>query len=405
MNILRAKLTKTAVPTITRLANGEILDFELTTENPNMYDLKVVRTGSSVGRLVSNAQTKSLNEGAKQINVVLEATQQNNADDIYVHDQHSIFVGEESDDGDDGDNNDVDDEIPDEITMSAAARPKLLNGTATILGKSAELSAAPLTTLRKRSAASSKSKLIKKQKIPEVRPTAISRTPRIETVTTIDEFSEEKYLDDDCDDVAVTEEQIRTHAEEEMNQMNLDKLEVEMAERKKLERIRFEQSAEIAELRSQLTSKIHKIEQLESLVSTQKKEIDVAAATIAAASSVQTPAPPQNKAKNEKVALTKPQLFNAVKKYLNPSMMALLRMELFGDPEREYKPDERDFSMQLLEHSSTADGYGSGKNAKGSFYDFMRSEWRFRLPPRNVVEKWIRQRQETADDDDDLDDC
>lgn len=403
MNILRAKLTKTAVPTITRLANGEILDFELTTENPNMYDLKVVRTGSSVGRLVSNEQTKSLNEAAKRINVVLETTQQKNADNIYVHDQNSIFVEDEFD-GDDGDDDDVDDEIPDEITMSAAARPKLLNGTVTVLGKSSELSAAPLTTLRKRSAASSKSKLIKKQKIPEVRPTAISRTPRIETVTTIDDFSEEKYLDDDCDDVVVTEEQIRTHAGEEMNQMNLDKLEVEMSERKKLERIRFEQSAEIAELRSQLTSKIHKIEQLESLVSTQQKEIDVAAATIAAASSVQSPPPAQNKAKNEKVALTKPQLFNAVKKYLNPSMMALLRMELFGDPEREYKPDERDFSMQLLEQSST-DGYGSGKIAKGGFYDFMRSEWRFRLPPRNVVEKWIRQRQETADDDDDLDDC
>lgn len=103
------------------------------------------------------------------------------------------------------------------------------------------------------------------------------------------------------------------------------------------------------------------------------------------------------KPKQDKAPLTKPQLFNGVRRYLNPSMVALLRMELFGDPEREYRPDEQEFSMELLNQSV---------NTNINVFDYMRSEWRFRLPPKNVVEQWIRKRQETDEGDNvDWDDC
>lgn len=75
--------------------------------------------------------------------------------------------------------------------------------------------------------------------------------------------------------------------------------------------------------------------------------------------------------------MTKVQLFNGIRKYLNPSMVALLRMEMFGSSDREYRVDEKQFAKEL---------YGLNE----SVYDFMRDEWRFRLPPKSDVENWIK---------------
>lgn len=114
---------------------------------------------------------------------------------------------------------------------------------------------------------------------------------------------------------------------------------------------------------------------------------------------------PSNKAKPEKLPpLSKPQLFNGIRRYLNPSMISLLRMEMFADAEREYKPDERQIAMELWEQPHGA--ATAAASTMGSVYEFMRSEWRFRLPPKGDVLQWIRERDEnvtTADDD--WDDC
>lgn len=75
--------------------------------------------------------------------------------------------------------------------------------------------------------------------------------------------------------------------------------------------------------------------------------------------------------------MTKVQLFNGIRKYLNPSMVALLRMEMFGNPDRAYRVDEKQFAKELC-----------GLNK--SVYEFMRDEWRFRLPPIADVENWIK---------------
>lgn len=76
-------------------------------------------------------------------------------------------------------------------------------------------------------------------------------------------------------------------------------------------------------------------------------------------------------------AMTKVQLFNGIRKYLNPTMVALLRMEMFGSSEREYRPDEKQLSKELY-------------NLNQNVYDYMRDEWRFRLPPKADVEEWLK---------------
>lgn len=92
--------------------------------------------------------------------------------------------------------------------------------------------------------------------------------------------------------------------------------------------------------------------------------------------------------KLSKSNLNKVQLFNGIKRYLNPSMVALLRMEMFGGNEREWKSDEKDFSVELL-------------NLGPSVYEYMQEEWRFRLPAKKDVEKW----KVDKGDDSDMDDC
>lgn len=76
-------------------------------------------------------------------------------------------------------------------------------------------------------------------------------------------------------------------------------------------------------------------------------------------------------------AMTKVQLFNGIRKYLNPTMVALLRMEMFGSSERDYRADEKQLSKELY-------------NLNQNVYDFMRDEWRFRLPPKVEVEEWLK---------------
>lgn len=75
--------------------------------------------------------------------------------------------------------------------------------------------------------------------------------------------------------------------------------------------------------------------------------------------------------------MSKVQLFNGIRKYLNPSMVALLRMEMFGSSDREYRVDEKQFAKELFELNQNV-------------YDYMRDEWRFRLPPKVDVETWIK---------------
>ena len=84
--------------------------------------------------------------------------------------------------------------------------------------------------------------------------------------------------------------------------------------------------------------------------------------------------------------LNKVQLFNGIKRYLSPAMQALLRIELFSNPEREYKQDEKVLSTEILKLGNPV-------------YDFLCEEWRLRLPPKKDVQLWIKEQPNLQDDD------
>lgn len=139
-----------------------------------------------------------------------------------------------------------------------------------------------------------------------------------------------------------------------------------------------EQAKQIDELKKLLTQKFSE----QNEVQTQK----VASSTSSSSSSMTSDTRMLRIEKGP--AMTKVQLFNGIRKYLNPSMVALLRMEMFGSSDRQYRPDEKQFSKELF-------------NLNQTVYDFMRDEWRFRLPPKSEVETWIK----TSDDEETWEVC
>ncbi|GAB0092837.1 hypothetical protein DMENIID0001_078740 [Sergentomyia squamirostris] len=100
----------------------------------------------------------------------------------------------------------------------------------------------------------------------------------------------------------------------------------------------------------------------------------------AQASTSQAQAPPATPPKSESVCkpdknMTKMQIFKSIKRYVSPSMVALLRMEMFGGMDREWKDDEKEVAVDIL-------------NLGPNVYNFMKEEWRFRLPPEKTVQEW-----------------
>uniref|UniRef100_A0A1A9WD16 THAP-type domain-containing protein n=1 Tax=Glossina brevipalpis TaxID=37001 RepID=A0A1A9WD16_9MUSC len=95
-------------------------------------------------------------------------------------------------------------------------------------------------------------------------------------------------------------------------------------------------------------------------------------------SSVPTSNAPQSITSNS-VPLTKAQIFNAIKRYLSATMVSLVRMEMFGSSEREWKPDERAVAVDILQLGE-------------SIYNYFTEEWRFRLPALREVRSWIKEK-------------
>lgn len=83
----------------------------------------------------------------------------------------------------------------------------------------------------------------------------------------------------------------------------------------------------------------------------------------------------------------KMQLFGGIKKYLSPAMVTLLRVELFGTADRDWKNDEKSLMADVLR---------LGPNV----YEFMRDEWRLRFPQLKEVENWMNDASLDEDDDD-----
>lgn len=96
------------------------------------------------------------------------------------------------------------------------------------------------------------------------------------------------------------------------------------------------------------------------------------------------PQSPSNESNITQSHLNKIQLFNGIKRYLSPSLIALLRMEIFAAPSREYKKDEKIICSEILKLGNEV-------------YDFFSDEWRLRLPSKEMVKGW--QSEEMTDDD------
>ncbi|EDV50736.2 intracellular protein transport protein USO1 [Drosophila erecta] len=89
-------------------------------------------------------------------------------------------------------------------------------------------------------------------------------------------------------------------------------------------------------------------------------------------------------------SLTKAQLYMAIKKYVGPTMAALLRMEMFGGSEdRTWKDDEREFAIELLQLGDEV-------------YKYCCDEWRFRLPSIRIARSWL-EKKKTEDSEEFLD--
>ncbi|SPP76208.1 Hypothetical predicted protein [Drosophila guanche] len=93
---------------------------------------------------------------------------------------------------------------------------------------------------------------------------------------------------------------------------------------------------------------------------------------------------------NSSIRMTKSQLYNGIKKYLGPTLAALVRMEMFGGSEgRTWKGDERRFAVELLQLGE-------------SIYEHCCEEWRFRLPSLRTARSWLGSK-ESEDVDDSID--
>ncbi|CRL06700.1 CLUMA_CG019457, isoform A [Clunio marinus] len=119
---------------------------------------------------------------------------------------------------------------------------------------------------------------------------------------------------------------------------------------------------------------LHQIEELKSIMNTKSSDVPVKKLEDESLNNI------------SQSHLNKIQLFNGIKRYLSPSMIALLRIELFSTPGREYKKDEKIICQELL-------------NLGDETYDFLCEEWRLRLPAKTDVHDWIQNR--TAEEDDD----
>lgn len=86
---------------------------------------------------------------------------------------------------------------------------------------------------------------------------------------------------------------------------------------------------------------------------------------------------------------SKAQLFNGIKKYISSSMLALLRMEMFGSADRDWKPDEKRVAMDLLQLGDDV-------------FKYINDEWRFRLPALGEVRDWLAEATNSIDDEEDL---
>lgn len=357
MNVKHERLTKFAVPTLLRTKSGEIVDFEIDKSNPTIYDVQTTKT-SKYYEPPAYKPVKLLNSKAGKVqpgNVLREEeTVTNSLVDTTTFDYAEIDQC-------------ADEEITESIEITEQtidSEPTLLNGiTLTKVERfdaDCDSDTAPTYTKLKR----------------KIQPLIKGKMPTEHAINK-ETISQPNYEDDNIEyyDLAPKRSKV-------LETVLQDTKIVRQKPDKLVDKSLFvdameNQKKEIADLKKVITNKMDKLE--DSIIHKQTK-------LLLQQTSTTTSAAQDKPARNTIEAgptKTKIQLFNGIKKYLNPSMVALLRMEMFGDTERQYKSDEKSLAVELL-------------NVQSNIYEYMRSELRFRLPPKKDAESWAKEMSENG---------
>lgn len=354
MNIKHERLTKFAFPTLLRTKNGEIVDLEIDQSNPTIYDVQKSKTSKHHEPPTFNSTIKLLNNRAGKVQSASSVLREEQIlGDAFVEAATFNY----SDQCQDEDLNESVEIAEQTIIDAEADEPTLLNGITLTkvdinrFDPDCESDAAPTYTKLKR-----KLQPIGKSKIQNDR--AVSKDSAVKPDYEEPEIEFLDYAPKRSKFVEVVPSDVRPKPDPNLvdKSVFLDTMD---KQKKEFDDIKKIMSSELGKLGDLLTLK------------------------------QSAPDPPSTNEKPSRNIIeagptkTKIQLFNGIKKYLNPSMVALLRMEMFGDTDRQYKSDEKSLAVELL-------------NVQSNIYEYMRSELRFRLPPKKDAECWAKEMSENG---------
>ncbi|KAJ6638005.1 hypothetical protein Bhyg_10737 [Pseudolycoriella hygida] len=351
MNIKRERLTKFAIPTLLRTKSGEVVDFEIDQSNPTIYDVQTSKTSKFYKPPITKP-VKLLNSEASKVqitNVICEDDANTDglgnatfefAEVVNCHDEvedisESIEIAEHRSDTEIGEPTFLNEITLTKIEMNRFDRDNE-NGTTASYAK------------------------LKRKTLPTVKNKLQSDV--ILNKECSSKESDFEVGEIDLYDFSPKRAKFSEPAPIIKSENVVDKtLFLETMEK---------QIKELNDLKEIITKKVDQLEEL------QKQSVESQKVTCST----------QEKPRYTIEAgptRTKIQLFNGIKKYLNPSMVSLLRMEMFGDTERQYKSDEKSLAVELL-------------NVESNIYEYMRSELRFRLPPKKEAESWAKEMSENG---------
>lgn len=354
MNIKRERLTKFAIPTLLRTKNGDVVDFEIDQSNPTIYDVQTTKT-SKYYEPPTYKPIKLLNTKVQSTNVLRE---EDTVSDTLVDTSFDYTEIEQ-----------VHDDMTELITTEQvidndANEPTLLNGiTLTKIEINRfdpdDSDTTPTyTKLKRKIQPAVKSKIrndLAPSKVDRVDTSAKQDFDDDENIEFYDYAPKRSKVAESAvpSDITIVRQKSDNSIDKTFFVETLDK-----------------QTKEIADLKQIITRKMDKLEELQKQSTAHEPVV------------INAPEKSRNIIEAGPTK-TKIQLFNGIKKYLNPSMVALLRMEMFGDTERQYKSDEKSLAVELL-------------NVQSNIYEYMRSELRFRLPAKKDAESWAKEMSENG---------
>lgn len=359
MNIKRERLTKFAIPTLLRTKNGEIVDFEIDQTNATIYDVQSTKT-SKYYEPPAYKPIKVLNSKAGKVQSVNVISEEDNVTDTLGDATYEYSEIEQA--CQEGDMTESV-EFTEDAIESETSEPTLLNGITLTkieinrIEPDFDSDGPPIYTKLKR----------------KVLPTVKSKMQSDHIISSKDSVVKPDYDDDNIEfyDFASKRPKI---AESLPSDITIVRQKPDSSVDKTFFLDTMDRQAkEIADLKQIITMKMEKLEDLQKQSSQQLKPTSVV---------INAQEKPRTTIEAGPTK-TKIQLFNGIKKYLNPSMVALLRMEMFGDTERQYKVDEKSLAVELL-------------NVQSNIYEYMRSELRFRLPPKKDAESWAKEMSENG---------